>query len=64
MPDEEGLPNIFARHDCHAAATRAAVEIFGEAGALELQCQQKADYSSSLTAVRLTHEHSADASRA
>ena len=38
MLDEEGLPNVFARHDRHAAATRAAVEAWGEAGAVELQC--------------------------
>jgi aspartate aminotransferase-like enzyme len=24
MLDEEGLPNVFARHDRHGAATRAA----------------------------------------
>jgi alanine-glyoxylate transaminase/serine-glyoxylate transaminase/serine-pyruvate transaminase len=64
MLEEEGLPNVFARHDRHAAATRAAVQAWGQAGAVELQCQASADYSSSLTAVRLSEGHSADALRA
>ncbi len=63
MLDEEGLPNVFARHDRLAAATRAAVAAWGEAGAIELQCRSPADYSSSLTAVRLAEGHSADALR-
>ena len=29
MLREEGLPNVFARHARHAAATRAAVEAWG-----------------------------------
>jgi alanine-glyoxylate transaminase/serine-glyoxylate transaminase/serine-pyruvate transaminase len=64
MLDEEGLPNVFARHDRLAAATRAAVRAWGEKGAIELQCVTPADYSSSLTAVRLAEGHSADALRA
>jgi alanine-glyoxylate transaminase / serine-glyoxylate transaminase / serine-pyruvate transaminase len=64
MLDEEGLENVFARHDRHAAAARAAVGVWGEAGAVELQCQASADYSSSLTAVRLAESFSADTLRA
>ena len=64
MLEEEGLPNVFARHDRHAAATRAAVQNWGQAGAIELQCQAPSDYSSSLTAVRLSEGHSADRLRA
>jgi alanine-glyoxylate transaminase / serine-glyoxylate transaminase / serine-pyruvate transaminase len=64
MLEEEGLPNVFARHDRHAAATRAAVQTWGQAGAVELQCQAPTDYSSSLTAVRLSDGHSADSLRA
>jgi alanine-glyoxylate transaminase/serine-glyoxylate transaminase/serine-pyruvate transaminase len=64
MLDEEGLPNVLARHDRHAAATRAAVQTWGQAGAIELQCQEPADYSSSLTAVRLGEGYSADGLRA
>ena len=62
--EEEGLPNVFARHDRLAAATRAAVEVWSQMGAVELQCLEPADYSSSLTAVRLAEGHSADALRA
>ncbi len=64
MLEEEGLPNVFARHGRHAAATRAAVEAWGLEGCVELQCQAPTDYSSSLTAVRLSEGHSADALRA
>jgi alanine-glyoxylate transaminase/serine-glyoxylate transaminase/serine-pyruvate transaminase len=64
MLEEEGMPNVFARHRRHGAAARAAVEAWGQAGAVELQCQAPSDYSSSLTAVRLADGHSADGLRA
>ncbi len=57
---EEGLPQVFARHDRHAEATRRAVRAWG----LEIQCAEPRHYSSSLTAVRLPEGHSADALRA
>lgn len=57
---EEGLENVFARHDRHAEATRRAVRTWG----LEIQCAEPRHYSSSLTAVRLPEGHSADALRA
>ena len=57
---EEGLPNVFARHDRHAEATRRAVRAWG----LEVQCADARAYSSSLTAVRVPEGHSADALRA
>lgn len=56
---EEGLPNVFARHDRHAEATRAAVRAWG----LELLCVNPAEYSSSLTAVLMPAGHDADAFR-
>lgn len=56
---EEGLDNVFARHDRHAEATRRAVRAWG----LEIQCADPRHYSSSLTAVRLPEGHSADALR-
>jgi alanine-glyoxylate transaminase/serine-glyoxylate transaminase/serine-pyruvate transaminase len=64
MLDEEGLPNVFARHSRHGAATRAAVAAWGQAGGIEIQCQEPRDYSGSLTAVRLPEGYSADALRA
>src|SRR6478736_6628791 len=57
---EEGLPDVFARHDRHAEATRRAVRSWG----LEVQCADPRHYSSSLTAVRVPEGHSADALRA
>jgi alanine-glyoxylate transaminase/serine-glyoxylate transaminase/serine-pyruvate transaminase len=57
---EEGLDNVFARHDRHAEATRRAVRAWG----LDIQCADPRAYSSSLTAVRLPDGHSADALRA
>ncbi len=57
---EEGLANVFARHDRHAEATRRAVRAWG----LEIQCAEPLDYSSSLTAVRVPEGHSADELRA
>jgi alanine-glyoxylate transaminase/serine-glyoxylate transaminase/serine-pyruvate transaminase len=52
----EGLAQVFARHDRAALATRRAVEHWG----FETQCRKEAEYSSSLTAVRLPEGHSAD----
>jgi alanine-glyoxylate transaminase / serine-glyoxylate transaminase / serine-pyruvate transaminase len=56
MLHEEGIENVFRRHDCHAAATRAAVEAWG----LEIWCQEPREYSSSLTAVLMPQGHDAD----
>ena len=56
MLDEEGLENVFARHDRHAEATRRAVRAWG----LEILCLNPAEYSSSLTAVLLPAGHDAD----
>lgn len=64
MLNEEGLANVFARHDRHAEATRRAVRAWG----LEVLCENPAEYSSSLTAVVMPKDaagkhHSADAFR-
>ncbi|MFF1628978.1 pyridoxal-phosphate-dependent aminotransferase family protein [Streptomyces sp. NPDC058272] len=56
MLEEEGLPAVFARHDRHAGATRAAVRGWG----LEVLCADEREYSSVLTAVLLGAEHDAD----
>jgi alanine-glyoxylate transaminase/serine-glyoxylate transaminase/serine-pyruvate transaminase len=60
MLQEEGLVNVFARHDRFAEATRRAVRAWG----LEIQCADPRHYSSSLTAVRVPEGHSADGLRA
>ena len=56
---EEGLANVFRRHDRHAEATRRAVRAWG----LEVLCRRPEEYSSSLTAVRVPEGYSADALR-
>jgi len=52
--EEEGLANVFTRHDRHAEATRRAVRAWG----LEILCLNPAEYSSSLTAVLMPPGHS------
>jgi alanine-glyoxylate transaminase/serine-glyoxylate transaminase/serine-pyruvate transaminase len=56
MLEEEGLPNVFKRHNRHAEATRAAVREWG----LEIVCEEPREYSSSLTAVFMPEGHEAD----
>jgi alanine-glyoxylate transaminase/serine-glyoxylate transaminase/serine-pyruvate transaminase len=52
--EEEGLDNVFKRHDRHAEAARRAVRAWG----LEILCVNPAEYSSSLTAVLMPEGHS------
>jgi alanine-glyoxylate transaminase/serine-glyoxylate transaminase/serine-pyruvate transaminase len=56
MLRDEGLPNVFARHNRHAEATRRAVRAWG----LEILCNAPEEYSSSLTAVMMPAGHDAD----
>ncbi|MEK6592453.1 MAG: aminotransferase class V-fold PLP-dependent enzyme [Pseudomonadota bacterium] len=51
--EEEGLENVFRRHDRHAEATRRAVRAWG----LEILCLNPAEYSSALTAVLMPEGH-------
>lgn len=60
MLHEEGLDNVFARHERHAAATRAAVDAWG----LEVLCKVPEHRSPVLTAVLMPEGHSADNFRA
>ncbi|ABY32569.1 MULTISPECIES: pyridoxal-phosphate-dependent aminotransferase family protein [Methylorubrum] len=57
---EEGLDNVFARHQRLAAATRAAVEAWG----LEVLCLNPDEHSPVLTAVMMPDGKGADAFRA
>jgi len=59
MLHEEGLENVFARHQRHGKAARRAVEAWG----LEVFCTNPNHYSGSLTAVLMPEGHSADAFR-
>ncbi|NEX63086.1 pyridoxal-phosphate-dependent aminotransferase family protein [Noviherbaspirillum galbum] len=54
MLAEEGLQNVFARHQRHAAATREAVKAWG----MEILCQNPAEYSGVLTAVVMPRDAS------
>ena len=60
MLHEEGLENVFGRHQRHGQATRRAVQGWG----LEVLCQEPRDYSGSLTAVLMPDGYDADAFRA
>jgi alanine-glyoxylate transaminase / serine-glyoxylate transaminase / serine-pyruvate transaminase len=60
MLHEEGLDNVFARHNRLAEATRRAVKHWG----LEMVCRDAKSYSPTLTAVILPEGHNADAFRA
>jgi alanine-glyoxylate transaminase/serine-glyoxylate transaminase/serine-pyruvate transaminase len=60
MLAEEGLENVFARHQRHGEAARRAVRAWG----LEVLCLEPAEYSGSLTAVLMPAGHDADALRA
>ena len=56
---EEGLENVFARHQRHAEATRLAVKAWG----LEILCKNPDEYSNSLTAVLMPEGYDSDALR-
>jgi alanine-glyoxylate transaminase/serine-glyoxylate transaminase/serine-pyruvate transaminase len=57
MLREEGLPAVFARHQRHADAARAAVRAWG----LEINCALEAEYSPVVTTVLLPPGHDSDA---
>ena len=59
MLQEEGLPRVFARHERHAAAARAAVAAWD----LEIACQDARGHSPALTAVLMPGGQGADALR-
>ena len=53
---EEGLDNVFARHQRHGEATRRAVRAWG----LEILCLNPEEYSAALTAIMVPEGHDAD----
>jgi alanine-glyoxylate transaminase/serine-glyoxylate transaminase/serine-pyruvate transaminase len=59
MLHEEGLDNVFARHDRLAEATRRAVRHWG----LEIMCREPKYYSPTVTAVLMPEGHDGDAFR-
>ena len=59
MLSEEGLDNVFKRHDRHAEAVRRAVRAWG----LEILCRDPKCYSSTLTAALMPEGHDAEGFR-
>jgi alanine-glyoxylate transaminase/serine-glyoxylate transaminase/serine-pyruvate transaminase len=59
MLEDEGLPQVFARHRRLAAAARAAVKTWG----LEIGCVRPEEYSSVVTTVMMPEGHDSDALR-
>ena len=59
MLREEGLPNVFRRHQRHGEATRLAVKAWG----LETVALNPHEFSNSVTAIFMPTGHSADAFR-
>ncbi len=59
MLHEEGLDNVFARHERLGEAVRRAVQAWG----LEIWCRDAKSYSPAVTAVALPDAHNADAFR-
>jgi alanine-glyoxylate transaminase / serine-glyoxylate transaminase / serine-pyruvate transaminase len=59
MLNEEGLDDVFARHERLAEATRRAVQAWG----LEIWCRDPKYYSPAVTAVTMPDGHNADAYR-
>lgn len=53
---DEGLDNVFARHERYGEATRRAVHTWG----LDVLCQEPSEYSPVLTGVVMPEGHSAD----
>jgi len=59
MINEEGLENVFIRHERLAEATRRAVKAWG----MEIQCRDPKYYSPAVTTVIVPEGHNADAYR-
>ena len=63
MIQEEGLENIFRRHQRLADAVRAGINVWAEAGALELNALVPSEQSNSVSAIRVDERYSAPAIR-
>ena len=59
MLEEEGLDNVFARHERLADACREAVSVWG----LDTVCQNPKEQSNVLTGIMMPEGHDADAVR-
>jgi alanine-glyoxylate transaminase / serine-glyoxylate transaminase / serine-pyruvate transaminase len=61
--EEEGLPNVFARHHRLGEAVRRAVQVWAGNNGPQLFCTNPARYSDSVTAVLMPEGHDAEAIR-
>ncbi|MDR3534896.1 MAG: aminotransferase class V-fold PLP-dependent enzyme [Acetobacteraceae bacterium] len=61
--DEEGLPNVFARHTRLAEATRRAVQVWAGNNGPRLYCTNPSRYSDSVTAILMPEGYDAEAVR-
>jgi alanine-glyoxylate transaminase/serine-glyoxylate transaminase/serine-pyruvate transaminase len=61
--EDEGLPNVIARHTRLAEATRRAVQVWAGNNGPRLYCTNPARYSDSVTAVLMPEGHDGDALR-
>lgn len=61
--DEEGLPNVIARHTRLAEATRRAVQVWAGNNGPQLYCLNPGRYSNSVTAVLMPEGYDAEAVR-
>ena len=59
MIEEEGLENIFRRHQRLADAVRAGINVWAEAGALELNALVAKEQSNSVSTIRVDERYSA-----
>lgn len=60
MIQEEGLENIFRRHQRLADAVRAGINVWAEAGAVELNALVAKEQSNSVSTIRVDERYSAD----
>ena len=63
MIEEEGLENIFRRHQRLADAVRAGINVWAEAGALELNALVAKEQSNSVSTIRVDERYSANSIR-
>ena len=60
---EEGLENVFARHQRLADAIRAAIAVWAEAGALDFNAADPAERSNGVTTILVSPEYNGDTVR-
>jgi len=57
MLHEEGFENVFARHKRLSAVVRAAISVWGDAGAIELNALEPSQQSNSVSTILVNGDH-------